>query len=118
MNSINTTDIAVTSSPGADISGLTLILMCQLFGFMKEWLQERDISKENATIYDNDTVVQQERMFSGRDCERYHLSTWWSPGECVDNSNVLQFEPHQLTDFTNCITTHFMTGDGSQKQLL
>ena len=38
MDFSNSTDIAVASSPGADVSGVALILLCQLFGFVKEWL--------------------------------------------------------------------------------
>ena len=86
----------------------TLIYMCSLFGFMKEGLQE------NATIYDGYTVAQQPRMFSGHDCEKYHLSTWLSPGECVDNSMGVHFEPEQVIGFTNCITNHFMTEMGAR----
>ena len=69
MNSINTADIAVASSPGADINGLTLIYMCSLFGVMKELLQEAGISTDNAMILDNDTIAQRERwMLSDDEC--------------------------------------------------
>ena len=106
-------DYRLMKSLGADsvctINRHTLAYMCSLFGFMKEWLPD------SATICDNDTVVQQGMRFSGRDCEKYHLSTLWSPGECVDNSTVVHFEPEQVIDFTNCITTHFMTEMGARR---
>ena len=115
MNFINTTDIVVVStSRGADINGLTLILMCQLFGFMKEWLQEAGVSTENTMILDNDTIARKERWkFSDDECSIYS----WSPtrdSECVGNSMEYVTDPKRLYEFTDCITTHFMTEMGAK----
>ena len=57
MDSINTTDIAVASSPGADVNAVTLMYMCSLFGVMKEWLQEGAFSTDSAIVSDTDTTV-------------------------------------------------------------
>ena len=111
MNSINTTDTAVASSPGAN--GLTLIFMCQLFGFMKEWLQDGGVSTENTMIYDNDTIAQKERKFSDADCDHYRWNTKFY-GECVDNSMVYETNPKWLAGFISCITDHFMTEMGAR----
>ena len=83
MNSSNTTDITVASTLGADINGL--VLMCHLFGFVKEVLQERGFSTESAMSYDTDTVVQKERL-SDDDCDDYrYLIRSGHYDECVDN---------------------------------
>ena len=111
MNSINTTDIAVASSLGTDINGLTLIYMCNLFGFMKGWLQEGDISTENAMIYDTDTITQNEWLFSDADCSYYHRLTSNS-GEC--GGDTMTHETKKLRRFTSCIITHFMTEMGAR----
>ena len=111
MNSINTTDIAVASGPGADINGLTLILMCSLFGIMKEWLQKGDISMEKAMIYDTDTITQNEWLFSDADCSYYPTLTKLY-GECV--GDTMTYVPKELHRFTGCILTHFMTERGAK----
>ena len=110
INSINTTDIAVASSPSADINGLTLIIMCQLFGFMKGLLQEAGISTDNTMILDNETIAQKERwMLSDIECSTYS----WFP-ECVDNSMEYETISNWLTGFSYCITHHFMTDVGAK----
>ena len=114
MNSINTTDVAVVSSTGADINGVTLIYMCHLFGIMKELLQEAGVSTDNTMILDNDIIAQKERrMFSYVDCFRY---SWISkaPGECVGHSMGYRTDTKQLYGFIDCITTHFMTEMGAE----
>ena len=58
MDSINTTDFAVTSSSGADVNAVTLVYMCYLFGVMKEWLLEGGVSLDSAIVSDSDTIVQ------------------------------------------------------------
>ena len=101
MNSINTTDIAVAPSPSADINGVTLIYMCHLFGFLKEWLQEGGVSVDSAMIYDTDTLVQKERMFSASDCSKYQ---WWlitGYGDCVIALWCMKRIPSRLLDLPN-----------------
>ena len=115
MNLINATDIAAASSPGAEINGVTLIYMCTLFGFMKEWLQEGIMSTDSAMIYDTDTTEQRERMFSDADCSEYRKFS--IPGrhlDCVNNTMVYETNTKWLKDFTRCITIHFMTELGAR----
>ena len=116
MNSINTTDIAVASSPGADINGLTLIYMCSLFGFMKELLHEAGISTDNTMILDNVTIPQKERwMFSDGECYDY---SWFTEhySKCEGHSMEYVTDPKRLYRFTYCITTHFMTEMGDKSK--
>ena len=72
MDSINSTDIAVASSPGADVNAVTLVYMCHLFGVMKKFLQEEGVSTDSAIFTDSGTVVQRENMFSDADYKFYH----------------------------------------------
>ena len=119
MNSINTTDIAVASSPDADINGFTLIFMCQLFSFVKEWLQEGGVSTKNTMIYDNATIVQKERwIFSDADCEAFSLYSR-GYGECVaGHSMEYVTDPNSIYGFTRCITTHFWTEAGGKNSCM
>ena len=114
MNPINTTNIAVASSTGADINGMTLIYMCTLFGFVKAWLQEGCMSMDRAKIYDTDTTKQRERIFSDAECSEYLKFSrphWY--GDCVNNTMVYETNTKYLHEFTRCITTHFMTEMGA-----
>ena len=111
MDTINTTDIAVASSPGAAV---TLIYMCHMFGFVKEWLQEGGVSTDSAIVSDSDTVVQRENMFSDADCEFYHdikKYPWYAV--CKDNSLLYVTDPERVYGFTVCTTYHFMTEMGA-----
>ena len=95
---------------------VTLAYMCQLFGFMKEWLQEASVSIDNTTIYDNDIIAQKERwMFSDADCDAYSLFTK-QYGECVHHSVVYVKGPKGLYGFIRCIITHFMTEMGDTRR--
>ena len=110
MDSINTTDIAVASSPSANVSAVTLMYMCHLFGFMEEWLQGRGISTERTMIYD---TVQKENIFSDGVCDQYlHYSRFF--GECVDNSMEYNTDPEHLRQFGWCIMIHFATKMGAK----
>ena len=65
-------DYRLMKSLGADsvCKDWALIFMCSLFGFMKEWLQEADISTVNTMILDNDTIAQKESwMLSDYECD-------------------------------------------------
>ena len=114
MDSINTTDITVTSSPGANVSAVTLVYMCHLFGFTKKWLQEGGVSTDIAIVSDRDTTVQRKNMFSDSDCKFYHGTKWHIDhisdfAMCDDNSLLFVADPESLYGFTRCITLHFMT---------
>ena len=115
MDSINTTDIAVASSPGAAV---TLISMCHLFGLVKEWLQEGGVSTDSAIVSDSDMIVQRENMFSRADCKDYRYWKWLLINDrgismCADNSLLHVTRPERLSRFTVCITYRFMTEMGA-----
>ena len=113
MTSINTTDIGVTSNPGPNVN-VTLLYMCSLFGFMKEWLKEGGVSMENAIVYDNDAMIQNEWVFSDADCKHYLFLTKSSGyGYCEDSPTKYKADPlFTLTAFTACMTTHFVRARG------
>ena len=104
MDSITTTDIAVTSSPGANVSAVTLVYMCHLFGFVKEWLKEGGVPTDSSVVSDSDTVVQKEYMVSDADCEFHRKHS-----VCKDNSLLCVTDPELLYWFTVRVTSHFMT---------
>ena len=114
MDSIYTTDIAVASTPGADVNAVTLVYMCHLFGFMKEWLQEGGMSTDSAIASDSDTIVQRENMFSDADCDDYYYKRY-KDSTCQDNSMWYETDPEDLEEFAKCITRHFMTEMGASK---
>ena len=111
-------DYRLMKSLGADnvcANKMTLAYMCSLFGFMKEWLREGDISTDSAMILDNDTVVQEERwMFSDAECDTYSLLTN-RYSKCADYSMDYETNPGWLAGFTRCITTHFITEMGDKR---
>ena len=115
MDSINTTDIAVASSPGANVSAVTLVYMCQMFGFMKALLQEEGVSTDSAIVSDSDTIAQREKIFSDADCEFYYniKSYYYLNPDCQDNSMSYVTDPMWLEFSTACITYHFMTEMGA-----
>ena len=96
MSLINTTDIAVTHNPGPNVNGVTLIYMCSLFGFMKEWLQEGGVSTDSDMRYDTDTTLQKDGMFSEAECYDYHKYTNSGYAVCADNSMAYEANP-QMT---------------------
>ena len=114
MNSINTTDIAVTSSPSANVSAVTLMYMCHLFGFMKEWLQGRGISTERTMIYDTELAVQKENIFSDGVCDQYLRYSMFY-GQCADNSMEYKTDPEHLRKFAWCTIIHFSTNVEAKK---
>ena len=73
MDISNSTDIAVASSPGADVSGVALFLLCQVFGLVKEWLHAGGDST-NRGYDDDDRSVEKEVMFSDVECGKVRLS--------------------------------------------
>ena len=100
----------------------TLLSMCSLFGFMKEWLQEGGVSTDSAIVSDSDMIVQREIMFSRADCESYRdmkrLVTYYSAfSMCADNSLLHVTHPEWLELLSACITHHFMTEMGAERQL-
>ena len=119
MDSINTTDIAVASSPGADVNAVALVYMCHLFGFMKEWLQEGGVSTDSAIVSDSDMIVQRENMFSQADCKSYrvmkrlYIDYYSEYSMCDDNSLLYVTHPERLYRFTECIKFHFMSEMGA-----
>ena len=108
---------AVAPSPGADVNAVTIIYMCHLFGFMKEWLKEGGISTDSAMIYDTEPTVQTERIFSDAECDNvaYLKDSQLGGDECVNNSMVHKTSPAYLQLFTQCITIHFLTEMGARK---
>ena len=117
MNSINSTDIVVAPSPGADVNGVTLILLCQLFGFVKEWLHAGGISVNNDNVYDSDQSVEKEIMFSDAECKSYNdVLTRWYSDVCANNSMVYDYDidrKYEMLFFSACLTYRFMTEMGA-----
>ena len=118
MNSINSTDIVVAPSPGADVNGVTLILLCQLFGFVKEWQQAGGVSVSNDKAYDRDQSVEKEIMFSDADCQRYSdVLTRYNSDDCASNSMVYGYDVGRWSKgmywFSSCLTYRFMTEMGA-----
>ena len=111
MNSINTTDIAVTSSPGADINATTLLLVCHLYGLMKEWLHEDSLPVESTDVADHGTNMEKDRLFSDIDCNGYRKSDRLS-GVCANNS--MMYKSNLKFDLFHCLSYHFMTYMGAR----
>ena len=63
---------------------------------MKELFRDQTDSTDAALLYANDTVVQQERMFSECDCEEYRRH-WRVYDECLNNSML-----HQAVQMLQC----------------
>ena len=112
MNSINTTDISVASSPGADINGTTLLLVCHLYGLMKEWLHEDGGLVKSSEVADNGTNMEKDRLFSDADCDGYRGSDWLS-GVCANNS--LMYNSNLKFHLLYCLSYHFMTYMGARR---
>ena len=105
-------------SLGADrvcANNMTLAYICSLFGFMREWLQEGDISTENAMFFDTDTIVHKVWKFSDADCDDYHKLTRLYK-ECVNDTLMYETNPKKPYGCTACITTHFMTKMGARNR--
>ena len=115
MDCINSTGIAVTSSPGADVNGTTLILLCQLFGFVEEWLHAGGVSI-NRKSYADDRSAEKEMMFSDVECQRYsYLSRKYSD-DCESNSMVYNYNVDQqngTVKFMESLAYRFMTEIGT-----
>ena len=116
MDISNSTDIAVASSPGADVSAVTLILLCQVFGLVKEWLHAGGVST-NRGYDDDDQSVEKEMMFSDVECQRYSNLTRWYSDDCENNSMVYDYDVgqswYQKRKFMRCLTYRFMTEIGA-----
>ena len=113
MDFSNNTDIAVASSPGADVSGVALILLCQTFGLAKEWLHVGGYSRGYA---DDDRSVEKEVMFSDVECGNYDNLTRWHSDDCANNSMVYDYDVEQkygTLNFIGCLTYRFMTEIGA-----
>ena len=114
MDFSNSTDIAVSSSPDVDISGVALFLLCQLFGFMKEWLLAGGVSMDSKG-YGDDQSVKVEMMFSDVECGKYdHLTSHYSD-DCGNNLMVFDYDVgHQyVRKVAECLTYRFMTEMGA-----
>ena len=115
MDFLNSTDIAVASSPGADVSGVALILLCQVFGLVKEWLHAWGVTTNSRGYADDDQSVEQEMMFSDVECERYSVLTRWFSDDCGNNSMVYDYDVDQqdVRKFMICLTYRFMSAIGA-----
>ena len=115
MDFFNSTDIAVASSPSADVNGSALILLCQLFGLVKEWLHAERVSIDS-NGYGDDNSVEKEMMFSKVECQEYIFLTKKYPDDCDSNSTIYDNDVgHSWTQkwkFMRCLTYHFMTEMG------
>ena len=116
MDFSNSTDIGVASSPGADVSGVALFLLCQLFGLVKGWLHAGGVSINN-NGYDDDQSVEKEMMFSNAECQRYSSLTRMHSSDCENKSMVYDYVIDQAWyargKFMKCLTYHFMTEMGA-----
>ena len=110
MNSMNTTDITVASSPGADTNGTTVLLVCHLYGLMKGWLHEDVVPVESPELADHGISVEEEWLFSDTDCYGYRRSHDWVSDVCANNSMMYDDNLGSLID---CLLYHFMTHMGA-----
>ena len=118
MDFSNSRDVAVTPSPGADISEVALILLCQLLGLVKEWLHAGDVTINSKGYADDDRSVEKEMMFSNVECQRYSNLTRWSSDDCL-STMVFNYRGSQyLKDFTGCLTYKFMTDMGANSSCM
>ena len=120
MDFSNSTDIAVASSPGTDVSGVALILLCQLFGFVNEWLHPGDVSVNSRSYADDDRSAENEMMFSDVECQRYSSLTKWYSDDCENNSMVYDYNVDQqdVRKFMKCLTYRFMTEMGANSSCM
>ena len=120
MDVLNSTDIAVASSPGADVSGVALILLCQVFGLVKEWLHAGDVTTNSRGYADDGQSVEQEMMFPDVECERYSVLTRWHSDDCGNNSMVYDYDVDQqrVYKFTRCLTYRFMSEIGANSSCM
>ena len=120
MDFSNSTDIAVASRPGADVSGVALILLCQLFSLVKEWLHAGVVSMNSKGYADDDQSVEEGMMFSDAECQRYSdLTRWYSDG-CGNNSMVYDYDIDQqnVGQFMRCLTYRFMSEIGANSSCM
>ena len=106
MDFSNSTDIAVASSPGADVSGIALLLLYQLFGFVNERLRAGGVSTDN-----DGPSVENKVIMSDVECENYrNLARDHSDG-CDSNSMVYDYDVDQqdVRKFMKCLTYRFLT---------
>ena len=115
MDFINSTGIAVASSPGTDTSGVALILLCQLFGFVKEWLQVG-----GAPMNNDKPNVENEVMISDVDCKNYRSVTRHYSDDCESNSTVYDYDVdlQHVRKFMRCLTYNFMTEVGANSSCM
>ena len=119
MDFSNSTDIAVASSPGANVSGVALILLCQLFGFVKEWLHAGGVYMDSKD-YDDDRSVEKEMMFSDVECQTYSSLTRLHSDDCENNSVVYDYDVDQqdVRNFMGCLTYRFVTEMGANSSCM
>ena len=121
MDFSNSTDIAMASRAGADVRGVALILLCQLFGLVKEWLHAGGGYINGKDYADDNRSVEQEIMFSGVECQRYsYLSRKYSD-DCESNSMVYNYNVDQqngTVKFMESLTYRFMTEIGTNSSCM
>ena len=115
MGFSNSTDIAVASSPGADVSGVALIIVCQLFGFVKEWLHA-----EGVCVNNEGPSVENEVIMSDVECKNYRILTRDYSDDCESNSMVYDYDVDQqdVRKFMKCLTYRFMTEMGANSSCM
>ena len=121
MDFSNSTDITVASIPGADVSGVALFLLCQLFGFVKEWLHTRGFSTNSRGYADDDRSVEKQMMFSDVECQRYSSLTRMYSDDCESNSMVYDYDVDQVYGtwhFMTCLTYRFMSEIGANNSCM
>ena len=118
----NNTDIAVTPSSGADVSRVTLILLCQVLGLVKEWLHAGGVDINSKGYDDDDQSVEKEMMFSDVECQRYSDLTRWYSDDCENNSMVYHYDVgqswYQKIKFMRCLTYRFMSEIGANSSCM
>ena len=115
MDFVNSTDIAVESSPGAVINGAALILLCQLVGVAREWLHSGGGVSINSKGYDDDQGIENEMIFSDVECQRYSYLTRIYSDNCESNAMAYDCDVDQqdVRKVTSYLWFLFMTEMGS-----
>ena len=115
-NSMNSTDVSdiVTSTSGMT---LNFIVLCHLYGLLKQWVSEESIGS-NITTIKPDTHISS-FMFSTADCGSYYWLRNHSYHKCANITEVLNYDRDQsgMRQFTSCVLFFFMTEMGAIKKM-
>ena len=115
MDFSNSADIAVASSPGTNVSGVALFLLCQLFGLVKEWMHAGGVYMNNEGPSGENEVI-----MSDAECKNYRILTSHNSDDCENNSMVYDYDVDQqrVYKLTGCLTYRFMSEIGANSSCM